>query len=218
MLAGALAHSRPNDYVVTAQNLALVGMLRGQSLSSVLDQLTSDINEAQQGQLSFGQLALMETMEKAHGLIDTGNAVLVFCGEDPAALAFQQESLALAAKDKAHVVCFIETTLAALADKARGRSKRVKSPQPQFPVIAVDGADVVAVSRVAQEAVRRARTGHGPSLIQCVMPDEAGHDPLQFIEDYLRRKKLWSEEWRAQIARDFAFQLQSAMPSQSGLC
>src|ERR1051326_419981 len=212
VLAGALAHSRPNDYVVTAQNRALVSMLRGHSLSSVLDQLTSDAKEAQQEERSLGQLALMEAMEKANGLVDSGNAVLVFCGEDPEALAAQREALALAAKDKAHVVCFVEVRLAALADKAQRRGKKSKSSPSQFPVIAVDGADVVAVFRVAQEAIRRARTGHGPSLIRCVVPDES-NDPLEFMEQYLRRKNAWSDEWQAKTAYDFAAQLNSILLS-----
>jgi TPP-dependent pyruvate/acetoin dehydrogenase alpha subunit len=79
-------------------------------------------------------------------------------------------------------------------------------------VIAVDGADVVAVFRVAQEAIRRARTGHGPSLIKCVVPDE-DHDPLEFMEQYLRRKNAWSDEWQVNIAYDFAAQLNSILLS-----
>jgi len=215
VLAGALAHSRPNDRVITAQNRALVGMLRGHLLSSMLNQLTSDIASAEEAQsiaTSSGPLALIKGTEKARELA-SGNAVLVFCGEDPEALAAQREALALAAKDKAPVVCFVEVRLAALADKAEGRGKRGKSSQSQFPVIAVDGADVVAVFRVAQETIRRARTGHGPSLIKCVMPDD-GRDPLQFIEQYLRRKNAWSEEWQAKLADEFQRELETVLGTQ----
>jgi len=217
VLAGALAHSRPNDCVITAQNHALVGMLRGHSLSSVLNQLTSDIaraGEAQSIHTSSGPLALIKGTEKARELVASGNAVLVFCGDDPEALAAQREALALAAKDKAPVVCFVEVRPAALADKAEARGKRRKSSQPQFPAIAVDGADVVAVFRVAQEAIRRARTGHGPSLIKCVMPDD-GRDPLQFIEQYLRRKNAWSEEWQAKLADEFQRELETVSRNET---
>jgi len=216
VLAGALAHSRPNDRVITAQNHALAGMLRGHSLSSVLNQLTSDIARAEEAQsipTSSGPLALIKGTEKARELVASGNSVLVFCGDDPSAPAAQREALALAAKDKAPVVCFVEVSLAALADKAEARGKRGKSSQPQFPVIAVDGADVVAVFRVAQEAIRRARTGHGPSLSKCVMPDD-GRDPLQFIEQYLRRKNAWSEELQAKLADEFQRELETVLGTQ----
>ncbi len=36
-----------------------------------------------------------------------------------------------------------------------------------FPGITVDGNDVVAVYRVASEAIARARKGAGPTLIEC---------------------------------------------------
>jgi TPP-dependent pyruvate/acetoin dehydrogenase alpha subunit len=227
VLAGALAHSRAGDNVMTAENRALVDMLRGESLGSVLSELASDAPSGEPSQpasSSHRQLALMRGTEKAKDLVGSGNAVLVFCGDNPEEHASRREALALAAKGKAPVVCFVEVRLAALADRAqpgpppravvaRGgverRGRRGKSSPPPFPVIAVDGADVVAIFRVAQEAIRRARTGHGPSLIECVMPDDAGHDPLEFMEGYLRRKKLWSDEWRAEIARDFTAQLDS---------
>jgi len=219
VLVGALAHSRPGDCVITEQNRALVDMLRGQSLSSVLNQLASGIASAEPAPAatpSPGQLALMRGTEKAREMVAGGNAVLVFCGDDPQALASQREALALAAKDKAPVVCFVEVRLAALADEARGR-RRAKSSPPQFPVIAVDGADVVAVFRVAQEAIRRARTGHGPSLIKCALPDDAGHDPLQFIEQYLRRKDAWSDEWQANIADEFQRELETVSETKHDL-
>ena len=37
-----------------------------------------------------------------------------------------------------------------------------------YPRIPVDGGDVVGVFRVAQEAIRRAREGHGPAVIECL--------------------------------------------------
>ena len=36
-----------------------------------------------------------------------------------------------------------------------------------FPGITVDGNDIVAVWRVTQESIHRARSGAGPTLIEC---------------------------------------------------
>src|SRR5262249_18938798 len=85
----------------------------------------------------------------------------------------------------------------------------------------VDGADVVAVFRVVQEAIRRAREGHGPALIECMTlrahgaengdgKNSAQHtakDPLPFMEKYLRRRDLWSSEWSRRMIKDFTHEL-----------
>jgi TPP-dependent pyruvate/acetoin dehydrogenase alpha subunit len=57
-----------------------------------------------------------------------------------------------------------------------------------FPWINVDGNDVVAVYRVASEAITHARKGHGPTLIDCRL-STAG-DPLQNMHKYLTGKGL----------------------------
>jgi TPP-dependent pyruvate/acetoin dehydrogenase alpha subunit len=57
-----------------------------------------------------------------------------------------------------------------------------------FPFVAVDGNDVIAVYRVASEAIAHARKGHGPSLIDCRLSIPG--DPLQQMEKYLIGKGL----------------------------
>jgi TPP-dependent pyruvate/acetoin dehydrogenase alpha subunit len=57
-----------------------------------------------------------------------------------------------------------------------------------FPWINVDGNDVVAVYRVASEAITHARKGHGPTLIDCQR--SANVDPLQNMRKYLIDKGL----------------------------
>ena len=216
VLAGTLAHSRRHDRVVTAQNAALAALLRGDPLVSVLAQLHSssaDASSTEQAKESPAQLALIRGIGQAKDLSDTGSIALVFCGEDPSALSFRQEALAITAKHKAPLVCLIETTLSALAGEDGPVKKRSKAAPHRFPVIAVDGADVVAIFRVTQEAIRRARSGHGPSLIQCVMPDLGAHDPLAFMEQYLRRKNLWSDERHEELVSEFAAELDSALAS-----
>jgi TPP-dependent pyruvate/acetoin dehydrogenase alpha subunit len=61
-----------------------------------------------------------------------------------------------------------------------------------LPIIIVEGSDSVAILRVIQECARRARQGHGPALIQCTRPSA---DPLEFLEEYLRKRNLWSDVW-----------------------
>lgn len=68
--------------------------------------------------------------------------------------------------------------------------------------IPVDKADVVAIYRVASEGIDKARRGAGPTLIQCVpfslkrnsSVNHHSQDPIRYMEYYLRKKKLWSNE------------------------
>jgi TPP-dependent pyruvate/acetoin dehydrogenase alpha subunit len=57
-----------------------------------------------------------------------------------------------------------------------------------LPFISVDGNDVVAVYRVASEAITHARKGNGPTLIDCRF-STAG-DPLENMQKYLIGKGL----------------------------
>ncbi len=58
-----------------------------------------------------------------------------------------------------------------------------------FPLIRVDGHDVVAVFRVASEAIAHARKGHGPTLIDCRTAGPV--DPLENMRKYLCGKGLF---------------------------
>jgi TPP-dependent pyruvate/acetoin dehydrogenase alpha subunit len=65
-----------------------------------------------------------------------------------------------------------------------------------FPAIIVDGNDAVAVWRVAQESIHRARNGAGPTLIECETHALQASDPLAQMEQYMRRRGVWDEVWR----------------------
>jgi hypothetical protein len=52
----------------------------------------------------------------------------------------------------------------------------------------VDGNDVVAVYRVASEAIAHARNGHGPTVIDCRLSGPG--DPIENMLRYLIGKGL----------------------------
>jgi TPP-dependent pyruvate/acetoin dehydrogenase alpha subunit len=64
----------------------------------------------------------------------------------------------------------------------------MKGKKYSLPLIAVDGYDVVAVYRVASEAIAHARKGHGPTLIDCRLASFG--DPLKNMQKYLLDKGL----------------------------
>jgi pyruvate dehydrogenase E1 component alpha subunit len=94
-----------------------------------------------------------------------------------------------------------------------------KGPAFGMPGVLVDGMDVMAVRKVAEEAIARARRGDGPTLIECETyryrghsladPDElrkqdekdhyAKRDPIPKFREYMLKEKLATEaelkEW-----------------------
>jgi len=105
-------------------------------------------------------------------------------------------------------VCQDETRSTSAAKMRRDAGwKRVGSAAAKFqvPVIPVDGQDLIALYRVAQEAIGRARMGLGPSLIWC-MRWELGPrrpDPLAEFEQYLAKRRLFTPAHKRSIVRAF---------------
>src|SRR5262249_34069864 len=63
-----------------------------------------------------------------------------------------------------------------------------------MPGHAVDGNDVLAVWRVADEAVRRARAGEGPTLIECKTYRTRAH--AEGMGDFTYRTREDVEQWK----------------------
>lgn len=99
------------------------------------------------------------------------------------------ESLRLAAAQKLPIVYVVENSAA-----LNGRG--TKTVSEGVPSISVDGNDVVAVYRVSQESIRHAREGYGPAVIEARTLGLGSHDPLGFMENYLKQKNLWPDAWK----------------------
>jgi TPP-dependent pyruvate/acetoin dehydrogenase alpha subunit len=85
-----------------------------------------------------------------------------------------------------------------------------KSKEYALPSINVDGNDVVAVYRVAVEAIAHARKDHGPTLISCMVGDSG--DPLQNMEKYLIRKGLVTRKPNGSLASRYIRELPNWEP------
>jgi TPP-dependent pyruvate/acetoin dehydrogenase alpha subunit len=82
------------------------------------------------------------------------------------------------------------------------------------PGIPVDADDAVAIYRVAQESIGRARIGGGPALIECVPFDVRGagkraaaSDGIAGLESYLVQRKVVTKVWMEREAKAFARQV-----------
>jgi pyruvate dehydrogenase E1 component alpha subunit len=95
--------------------------------------------------------------------------------------------------------------------QTKAKSVSAKTMPYSFPAIPVDGNDVVAVYRVAHEAIGHARQGDGPTLIECIADGSERSDPLLNMESYLTRKGIFSERFKAEIAGEFNRKMDAAL-------
>ena len=63
-----------------------------------------------------------------------------------------------------------------------------------IPSVTVDGMDVIAVYESVKEAVKRARKGEGPTLVECVTYRFEGHEEGDPQFTYRTREDV--EEWK----------------------
>jgi TPP-dependent pyruvate/acetoin dehydrogenase alpha subunit len=236
-LVGAGAHLLAKDCIAMEHSSFVASLIKGTPLHSILARnqeyksgngtgrvVSSEHDDDVAAALSMeGVLALAAKM-KGQGAI-----ALMFCTHNPETLTFDPAAMAVAATQKLPLVCLVESSL----DSPLELPNQVASgpyigADPAFyPRIPVDGCDVVGVFRVAQEAIRRAREGHGPAVIECMTARSSAaekntsgpsaqylaQDPLSFMEQYLRRRDLWSDEWSRSIIDGFNRQLNEAAAS-----
>ena len=142
------------------------------------------------------------------------NVVLVLLPEGTEALGYWHEAAILAAVERLAMI-FVATTL--MDTNAIGNSNiRQRTASYGIPGITVDGGDVVAVWRVAQESIHRARGGAGPTLIDSQVPARQSNslpgagDPLERMQHYLNKRKLWKPSWKDELTRKFTAEIDQA--------
>lgn len=149
-------------------------------------------------------------MALAAKLQNKSGMTLAFAHIDSAPGDFWREAVSFTSENQLPVVFVVSQFIDGTGAGAEVRGQA----QAFLPAITVDGSDVVAVYRVAEETTRRARQGLGPSLIECAI--ERARDPLRFMEDYLAQRKLWSDAWKHGLVQQFARELDGAVKKQSG--
>ena len=96
------------------------------------------------------------------------------------------------------VVCLPQGQRSAVdLDKA---AKTAAANKNSVPVIPVDAGDVVALYRVTQESIGRARAEGGVALIECVA---MGVDPVELMGTQLVKKRICTEAGLAGVASSF---------------
>ena len=157
----------------------------------------------------------------------TDQVTVSFFGDAASNQGTFHESINMAAAWKLPVVYVCENNLYGISVDIRKvtntKDIATRALAYNIPGIIVDGNDVLEVYRVTKEAVKRARKGEGPSLIECKTYRWKGHNvgdpgrvyrlekeieewkehcPIKTFRDRLIKEKISSEEELSLIERD----------------
>jgi TPP-dependent pyruvate/acetoin dehydrogenase alpha subunit len=211
---GSAAALRPDDYLAPIHRDLGAHLWRGiepwQVMASFMGKATSPTG-GRDGTLHYGRLDLNIYNLPSHIPANYPVAVgmgfaakyrgedkvsLAFCGDGSTSRADWHESINIASVLKLPCIFVIENNQFAYSTpvglQSASETFAIKSVAYGIPGTKVDGIDVLAVHDAVAEAVDRARSGEGPSLIEgetMRMHGHAEHDPA----DYVPREML--EEW-----------------------
>ncbi len=193
--AGVIAGLLPDDAVSAAPGNLMVQFLQNEIRGGPLKELLTHDDEP-----DFAT-RLMLTLQAAQTSKTAGKSqiIAVFSEADS---GFPGKMLERASAKRLPILFVRHSTDLSEADGAR---------EFGVPVIPVDGADVVAVYRVATESITHARKGNGPTLIDCIFDPAQAHDPIPKMEAYLSRKGLFREEWKLAEVADFSRKLDAVV-------
>jgi TPP-dependent pyruvate/acetoin dehydrogenase alpha subunit len=202
IVAGTVTHLEGDDVVMPAAGDRLAALARGNALRRIVSgkPLTGVLPAASTAQAAFalaGGYAFARQGSK--------QAVLAFSGPGVNSLEPLRPALAYAGQHKLGIVFVIETAGDAdLSSAAHTGKLGVYS-------IPVDGNDVVAVYRVAQESIQRARRGVGPTLIDCKpWPADGTADPVRRLEQTLERRGIETRRLKERTVSAFRKEMAAA--------
>jgi TPP-dependent pyruvate/acetoin dehydrogenase alpha subunit len=206
IVTGTVTHLESDDAMMPAAGDRLAALARGHALRRIIAAapLPGILTSAPTAEARF---AIATGYAMAHQ--GTKHIVLAFSGPGVTSLDTLGPTLAYAAQHKLGIVFVIET-----AADAELSSARHTDPLGLYG-IPVDGNDVVAIYRVAQEAIHRARRGVGPTLIDCkpwplTTKLDGPADPVRRLEQALERRGLSTGKLKERTLAAFKRELNAA--------
>ena len=235
-LVGAGAHLLSKDCIAMEHSSFVASLIKGTPLSAILARNrehqsgngTGQAVSSKQDGHGTAALSMEAVLALAEEMNGKGTVMLMFCTYNAETLIFDSCAMAVAAMQKLPLVCLVESRLDSRLELPNqvASGPYIGADPAFYPRIPVDGCDVVGVFRVAQEAIRRAREGHGPAVIECLTARSStknesarsstqylAQDPISFMEQYLRRRDLWLDEWPQSIIEAFNRQLSEVAAS-----
>ncbi|MGA3080009.1 MAG: thiamine pyrophosphate-dependent enzyme [Terracidiphilus sp.] len=204
----------PEDTVTPPDHDLMVNLVRGVPLGKIFGHLAGGAARP-----SFAERVKLATgAAQANQTAKNGKIAVVFSGSGFTPPGFLHEALTAAGGRKLPMIFVSHSsflTEPGSLDSPTG-AEEIAARACGVPVIAVDGNDVVAVYRVATEAIAHARKGNGPTLIECGVERAQAQDPVLSMEEYLARKGMFSAEMKREAAAGFAMELDDANEAVEG--
>tara|TARA_B100001971_G_C18217528_1_gene554892 strand:- start:488 stop:1477 length:990 start_codon:yes stop_codon:yes gene_type:complete len=217
---GVCATLKKDDYVFSTHRSHGHYIAKGGSLNALMAELYGRVTGCSKGRggsmhLSFpetgfigssaivaGSIPLAVGASLAFSIRKTDNVSVAFFGDGATNEGVWYESLNFAALKKLPIVFVCENNLYSthvhISDHLADTDIQKKAGIFQMPGVQVNGNDVIEVFKVAQKAVKDARIGKGPTLIECMTYRWRGHvGPNDDLETGLRSKEelsYWKEK------------------------
>lgn len=242
---GTIAHLRPSDWMVPAFRETAAELWRGRSLESIIVytngfgegiDIAKDRNDLPISVPVGSQVIHAVGLGWAAKYRQKDDVAMTYFGDGATSEGDFHEGLNFAAVFQTPVIFVCQNNHWAislpLSKQTRSKTLAQKALAYGMPGIQVDGNDILAVYAAAQEAVQRARSGGGPTLIECVTyrlmmhttaddpkryrTDEevekwSKRDPLPRFQKYLQDKGLLSEEKLLSVESEIMEEIQAAV-------
>lgn len=245
LLTGISADLLPGDTIISSSPLLLPALLHEYSLSQLLaTPLQNGTSRTHAGVLASPPAkaakslppsagGLMQTIcsaARAHLQTSKRRIALVLFRAEDGKSGHLRRSLGQASSENLPLV-FVQRTEP--ANRPANAGKNGSAPRALasgVPIIAVDAGDVLALYRVASEAIARARHRRGPTLIDCVDNANARsvetaasvnsharvRDSILDLESCLKERRLSAVRLKNRVELEFARQLDDAVRNMRG--
>src|SRR5260370_3089844 len=229
VVGSAMALDRARDWIVPQYRELMAIVRHGYPLERIaangMGRISDESRIPDGVNVLPNQVALAAQLQHATGLAwglklqKKDSVVMTYIGDGGSSEGDFHEALNLAGVMRAPVVFFLQNNQWAISTPSRPHAapptSALRAAGYGFHGVTADGNDVLAVYEVATEAVRRARAGDGPTLIESLTyrmsvhnttdnpslyedpkeRDEAKRrDPIERVIKHLTRRGLWSEE------------------------
>lgn len=242
---GAIAHLRTGDWMVPAFRETAAEIWRGRSLESIIIYnngfnegvaIPDDRNDLPISVPVGSQMLHAVGLGWAAKYRQTDDVAMTFFGDGATSEGDFHEGLNFAAVFQTPVIFVCQNNQWAISvpvsKQTRSKTLAQKALAYGMPGIQVDGNDILAVYAATREAVDRARSGGGPTLIECVTYRLMMHttaddpkryrseeeveqwtrrDPLPRFEKYLIDRGTLSEEKRNALETEILEEIQTAV-------
>ena len=193
------------------------------------------------------QVALASQLQHATGLAwgfklqGKPGVVMAYCGDGATSEGDFHEACNLAGVRRVPIVFVVQNNQWAISTSRELQSAGEFYRRAEgygFPGRQVDGNDLLAVYEIAEQAVRRARAGEGPTLIECVTARLSFHnttdnprdylpegwlekaereEPIRRVQSYLAGLGIWDEATQAAVYGEITEQVDAAVDAAGEL-